>query len=195
MRVEDTLMKDEEKELRQQDAEDTKQPEQDVDFEVTNETTEKSAIGDDAEPEEQPKKAKHKKRKGKKTSVFQRMKQEASEGDEKPSGSLRLRDILGGDHLITLVRNQIGIIVLIVLIATVYVAVRYQCQQDIIDINQLESEVTDAKYKAMSSSSNLTEISRQSNILTVLRAHGDSLLKPSKQPPFNVFVPEVAEEK
>ena len=68
-------------------------------------------------------------------------------------------------------------------------------QQDIIDINQLESEVTDAKYKALSSSSNLTEISRQSNVVKVLRAHGDSLLQISKKPPFNIFVPEVAEEK
>ena len=189
------MMKDEEQELKTQEAEDSKKPEQDVEFEVTTQATEEATHEDMAEPKPKQGKTKHKKHKGKKLSVFQRMKQEASESDEKPSGSLRLRDILGGDHLITLVRNQIGIIVLIVLIATVYVAVRYQCQQDIIDINQLESEVTDAKYKAMSSSSNLTEISRQSNIINVLRAHGDSLLKPSKQPPFNVFVPEVAEEK
>ena len=191
------MMKDEEKELRQQEAEDTKAPQQDVEFEVTTEATEETA-GEDTdteEPQEQPKKTKHKKHKGKKTSVFQRMKQEASESDEKPSGALRLRDILGGDHLITLVRNQIGIIVLIVIIATVYVAVRYQCQQDIIAINQLESEVTDAKYKAMSSSSNLTEISRLSNVIKVLRAHGDSLLQTSILPPFNIFVPEVKEEK
>ena len=189
------MMKDEEQELKTPKAEEVKQPQQDVEFEVTSDTTEEATPEDVEEPKPKSGRTKHKKHKGKKLSVFQRMKQEASESDEKPSGSLRLRDILGGDHLITLVRNQIGIIVLIVLIATIYVAVRYQCQQDIIDINQLESEVTDAKYKAMSSSSNLTEISRQSNIINVLRAHGDSLLKPSKQPPFNVFVPEVTEQK
>lgn len=193
------MTKDNEKKLTQQEAEDTTQPQQDVDFEVATEADEEAAsetVEAHADADvQQGKKAKGKKQKEKKYSVFQRMKQEASEGDEKPSGALRLRDILGGDHLITLVRNQIGIIVLIVIIATAYVAVRYQCQQDIIAINQLESEVIDAKYKAMSSSSNLTEISRQSNVINVLRAHGDSLLQTSKQPPFNIFVPEVNEEK
>lgn len=130
-----------------------------------------------------------------KLSLFQRMKQEAREGDDKPSSSLRLRDILGGDHLITLVRNQLGLIVLIVAITTVYVAFRYQCQQDTIDINQLEREVTDAKYKALSSSSKLTELSRQSNVLQALREHNDTLLQPSKQPPFNIFVPEQKGDK
>lgn len=135
-------------------------------------------------------KAKKKKGKEKKPSAFQRLKQETREGDDKPSSSLKLRDILGGDHLIALVSKQLGLIVLIAAITTVYVAYRYQCQQDTIDINQLESEVTDAKYKALSSSSELTEISRLSNVLQVLREANDTLLQPSKLPPYNIFVPE-----
>jgi len=141
--------------------------------------------------EEQPvaTKKNKKKKKGSKQSLYETLKLETKEGDDKPSGSLRLRDILGGDHLISLVRKQLGLIVMIVIITTVYVAYRYQCQQDTIDINQLETEVLDAKYKALSSSSKLTEISRQSNVLQVLRQHGDTLLLPSKQPPFNIFIP------
>lgn len=123
-------------------------------------------------------------------SVLQRLKLETHEGDDKPSGSLKLRDILGGDYLISLVRKQLGLIVLIAVITTAYVAYRYQCQQDTIDINQMESEVTDAKYRALASASTLTELCRQTNILNVLHEKGDSLLEPSKQPPFNVFVPE-----
>ena len=141
------------------------------------------------EQPEAPKKAKKKEKKEGKQSLYQKLKLEAKEGDDKPSGSLRLRDILGGDHLISLVRKQLGLIVMIVVITTVYVAYRYQCQQDTIDINQLETEVLDAKYKALSSSSKLTEISRQSNVLQVLRQHNDTLLQPSKQPPFNIFIP------
>ena len=131
----------------------------------------------------------------KKQSIFQRLKQETHEGDDKPIGSLRLRDILGGEYLVSLVRNQLGLIVLIAVITTAYVAYRYQCQQDTIDINQMETEVTDAKYRALASASTLTELCRQNNILNVLHEKGDSLLQPSKQPPFNVFVPEQKKEQ
>ena len=129
-------------------------------------------------------------KKPQKQSALQRLKQEAHEGDERPAGSLRLRDILGGEYLISLVRNQLGLIVMIAFITTAYVAYRYQCQQDTIDINQLENEVIDAKYRALASASTLTELCRQTNILNVLRTTGDTLLQPSQRPPFNVFVPE-----
>ena len=113
-----------------------------------------------------------------------------SEGDDAPVGSLSLRQIVGGDYLMLLVRNHAWLIVLIVLITTVYVGFRYQCQQDMIEIDQLEKNLTDAKYKALSSSSDLTELCRQSHVLQVLRANQDSMLRVSDQPPYKVKVPE-----
>ena len=71
-------------------------------------------------------------------STLEKIRQQAKEGDEAPSASLRLSDILGGEFLLTFVRRQAWLIILIVLITTAYVAVRYQCQQDAIDISQLE---------------------------------------------------------
>ncbi len=112
-----------------------------------------------------------------------------TESDDAPVGSLTLRQIVGGDYLLLLVRNHIWLIVLIVLITTVYVGFRYQCQQDMIEIDRLEKNLTDAKYKAMSSSSNLTELCRQSHVLQVLRANQDSLLRISDQPPYKIQVP------
>jgi len=122
--------------------------------------------------------------------TFQKMKRHASESDEAPAGSLRFRDVLGGDYLWSLVRNQIWVIMLVVLITTAYVAVRYQCQQDAIDISQLEKDLVDAKFQALSSSSNLTRMCRQSTVLTMLKANSDSLLQMSKQPPYIIEVPE-----
>jgi len=122
--------------------------------------------------------------------TFQKMKRHASESDEAPAGSLRFRDILGGDYLWSLVRNQIWVIMLVVLITTAYVAVRYQCQQDAIDISQLEKDLVDAKFQALSSSSNLTRMCRQSTVLNMLKANNDSLLQISKQPPYIIEVPE-----
>ena len=121
--------------------------------------------------------------------TLQRIKRQASEGDEAPAGSLRFRDILGGDYLWALVRNQIWVIMLVVLITTAYVAVRYQCQQDAIDISQLEKDLLDAKFQALSSSSNLTRMCRQSSVLQLLKANHDSLLHISERPPYIIEVP------
>lgn len=122
--------------------------------------------------------------------ALKRMRESASEDDEAPVGSLTLKQIVGGDYLFSLVRHHIWLIMLIVLITTVYVGVRYQCEQDVLEIDQLEKDLVNAKYKAMSSSSSLTELCRQSNVLKVLHENADTLLQFSDQPPYIVDVPE-----
>ena len=114
---------------------------------------------------------------------------QTSEADEAPSASLRLRDVLGGDFLWTVVRRQIWLIVLIVVIVIAYVAVRYQCQQDAIDIAQLEKDLVNAKFESLSSSSNLTRMSRQSNITDLLEKNDSVKLHSANQPPFIIDVP------
>jgi hypothetical protein len=81
-------------------------------------------------------------------------------------------------------------IVLVVLLTCVYVGVRYQCQQDVIEISRLEHELIDAKFRAMSSSSNLTELCRQSNVLKVLSQNEDNELLMPDQPPYIIPVEE-----
>lgn len=122
--------------------------------------------------------------------AYEQMKEQATEDDDAPLGTLTLRQIVGGDHLLVLVRHHVWLILLIMLLTTVYVGFRYQCQKDVIEISDLEKVLTDAKYKALASSSNLTELCRQSNVLQVLRENKDSLLKISDQPPFIINVPE-----
>lgn len=146
-------------------------------------SNEEVAGSKDASPEEP---GETPRRKG--ASTLQQMKEQANEGDEAPAGSLTLRQILGGDYLLPAVRNHVWLIMLIVLLTIVYVGFRYQCQQDIIEIDRLEKELTDAKYRAMSSSSTLTELCRQSNVLRVLRENQDTLLKFSDQPPYIITI-------
>jgi hypothetical protein len=136
---------------------------------------------------EEPSQNREEQPKAKEASALQQMKDRASEDDDAPIGSLTLRQIVGGDYLFTLVRHHVPLILLVVLITTVYIAFRYQCQQDVIEINRLEGELVKAKYKSMSSSSNLTEMCRQGN---VLRLNQDTLLMVSDQPPFIVEIPE-----
>ena len=123
--------------------------------------------------------------------TLQKIKENAKEEDPKFSSSMTLRTILGGDFLTAqMVRHHIGIIFLIVVFAIVYVAFRYQCQQDMIAIDKMEKELLDAKYKALSSNSTLTEKCRESHVLDALKNNKDSLLHIADQPPYIINVPE-----
>ena len=126
-----------------------------------------------------------------KTSAFERLRQSVSEEDEMPASSMTLRTILGGDILYAeVLRKQLLTITIIVFFAIVDIAFRYQCQQDMITIDKLEVRLKDAKYKALSSSSTLTERCRESHVLELLKSNKDSLLKVSEQPPYIINIPD-----
>ena len=123
--------------------------------------------------------------------TIQKIKEKVQEDDPKPFSAMTLRTILGGDFLTAeMVRHQIWLIILVVVFAIIYVAFRYQCQQDLITIDKKEKELLDAKYKALSSSSTLTEKCRESHVLDALKNNKDSVLKISDQPPYIINVPE-----
>ena len=123
--------------------------------------------------------------------TLKKIKESASEEDPKPSSQLNLRTILGGDLLTSeMVRSQIWLFVLIVAFSIVYVAFRYQCQQDMLTIDKMEQQLKDAKFRALSSSSRLTEKCRESHVLDILKQNKDSLLHQADQPPYRVEVPE-----
>jgi hypothetical protein len=123
--------------------------------------------------------------------TLEKIKETASEEDPRPSQQLNLRTILGGDLLTTqIVRSQIWLFILIVGFTIVYVAFRYQCQQDMLTIDRLEGQLKDAKFKALSSSSTLTEKCRESHVLDILKQNKDSLLHQADQPPYIIEIPE-----
>ena len=123
--------------------------------------------------------------------TIQMIKEQAREEDPKLTPTLTLRTILGGDFLTAdMVRRQIWLFVLMVIFTVFYVAFRYQCQQDMIAIDKLEKEVLDAKYRALSCSSTLTEKCRESHVLEALKQNKDSLLHVADQPPYIIYVEE-----
>ncbi len=123
--------------------------------------------------------------------TIQLIKEKAKEEDPKLTPSLTLRTILGGDFLTAeMVRRRGWYAGSRVVFCIAYVAVRYQCQQDLIAIDKLEKELLDAKYKALSSSSTLTEKCRESHVLDALKQNKDSLLHIADQPPYIIYVPE-----
>ena len=123
--------------------------------------------------------------------ALQKIKDTAREEDPHPSSQLNLRTILGGDMLTAeIVRSQIWLFTLIVSFTIIYVAFRYQCQQDMLNIDRLENQLKDAKFKALSASSTLTEKCRESHVLDILKQNNDSLLHQADQPPYIIQVPE-----
>ncbi len=124
-------------------------------------------------------------------SLTEVLKERATEDEAPMSRTFSLKKILGGDILYTsFIRRQVWLFLLIAMFMVVYIANRYSCQQDIIEIDKLQDELLDAKYKALSSNSQLTEKSRQSNILDMLKNNKDSTLKLPTQPPYIITVPE-----
>ena len=118
------------------------------------------------------------------------LKNKAREDEEPQSANFTVDKILGGDILTArLIRSQIWLIMLVVFFVIVYISNRYSVQQQLLEIDVLNKELKDAKYKALSSSSELTERCRESRVLEMLRHNKDSILKKPRQPPYIINVP------
>ena len=158
----------------------------DIELEMQETVVEEPAVQEEVSMKDE---AAEMKEQAKKT--IQLIKEKAKEEDPRPNSSMTLRTILGGDFLTAdMVRRQIWLFVLMVVFCIVYVAIRYLCQQDMLTIDKLEKELLDAKYKALSSSSTLTEKCRESHVLDALKQNKDSLLHVADQPPYIINVAE-----
>lgn len=116
---------------------------------------------------------------------------QAIEEEESGSSNFTLRKILGGDILTTqIIRRQIWLVILVVFFIIIYISNRYSIQNDIIELDKLQTELQETKYKALSASSQITEKSRESNVLDMLKTNKDSTLHFASQPPYIINVPE-----
>ena len=123
---------------------------------------------------------------------LKRMVQEIAREDERPmSSNFTLKKILGGEFLkAKIIKQYKWLIVIIVGFVIVYVSNRYSCDQKRIKISRLNKELEDAKFRAMTTTSELTKISRESNVLQILQNCKDSVLHIPNQPPYIINVPE-----
>lgn len=123
------------------------------------------------------------------------IRQQAIEDELPLTKNVTLGKILGGEMLNTqFLRQQIWGIVLITLFIIVYISNRYKCQQNLIKIDNLQSELEDAKYRALSSSSDLTQQTRESKVLERLHNDKDSTLHIPTQPPYIITIPNQEEK-
>lgn len=92
--------------------------------------------------------------------------------------------IIGGDFLATeFVRRQARLLVLIMVLVLFYISNRYECQQQMIRIEDLKKQLTDTKYNALTRNSELMERSRQSRIEEYVSSR-QSDLQTATTPPY-----------
>ena len=105
--------------------------------------------------------------------------------DENDIGEISVKSILGGDFLMSkFMIKQIMFVMFCVLLMILYTGNRYDSQQDIILIDSLRGRLQEVKYNVLTQSSELMNLTRQSNVEKNLRGTPDSLLHNSITPPF-----------
>ena len=108
---------------------------------------------------------------------------------EKKSASpkhMSIKSILGGDIPANdFFKRQTSLLILIMVLTILYINNRYECQQEMIEIDRLKKELTDIKYDALTRSSELMEKSRQSRIEEYISTE-ESHLETATSRPFSI---------
>lgn len=112
-----------------------------------------------------------------------------SDEDEDDLGEISFKSILGGDLLQSrFFRRQVMFIFFVAGLLLLYTGNRYSSQQDIITIDSLKVRLQQERYNVLTQSSELLNLSRQSNIEQQLRLFGDSALANPTTPPYEIEV-------
>jgi hypothetical protein len=99
-------------------------------------------------------------------------KQTSNDETEKPK-SFSFRKLMSGDILMSkFFRGQLFLFLLLCVIAIFYIDNRFACEQQIVKINRLKEQLTNARYEALTTSSVLMQISRQSQVVVEVTNKG-----------------------
>ena len=97
--------------------------------------------------------------------------------------SSKLRDVLNGNILTKrVIQKQYGLIAMIALLAFMYVDNRYYCETQLAKEIELKKKIQDVKYESLTISAELMQVSRQSNVLTMINERGVKLIRTSTPP-------------
>ncbi len=117
--------------------------------------------------------------------TLEALKKYTDEETDDDKGELTLKSIFGGDILQSrFMLKQILWVIMVVALMIVYTANRYSAQKDIITIAQLREELQEVKYNVLTQSSELMNLTRQSNVEIYLKQTNDSTLLNPTSPPY-----------
>lgn len=109
---------------------------------------------------------------------------QSSSGDDKKFLPI-LESILVGDFLTSrFLRRQLGLIILVACFMLVYIYNGYASKKQQIQIAKLKTELDDARYNAITRSSELLEKSRQSRVEQYIRENEDTSIQMATTPPY-----------
>ncbi|MBB3187430.1 FtsL-like putative cell division protein [Microbacter margulisiae] len=115
--------------------------------------------------------------------------EEQSVQDSSMNWSWNFRDLLSGKILTApFFRRQLFLFIFICAIAIFYIDNRYNCELQIAKINELQEQLTNAKYEALTTSSTLLQLSRESEVATMIKNKGLDLEEPI-QPEIEITQP------
>lgn len=117
------------------------------------------------------------------------IRREAKE-EQDTSSPFSISKTLGGVIIARAVQKQIGLVLLVCVFLIIYINNRYVCQKRMVEIGKIETQMVEARYKATVCTSILTEKSRESNIMKMLNAYGDSTLTIPNEPPYLIRIEE-----
>lgn len=113
---------------------------------------------------------------------------ELTDEDNETRVDVSWRTIIGGDILLGgWFRRQFWMIILVTFFTIIYVSNRYSCQQEMIERNRLTDTLLDRKYRALTRSSELLEMTLRSRVEEELR---DSTIQTSTTPLYAIKTDE-----
>lgn len=109
-------------------------------------------------------------------------------GQKPREGSpVTFQSIIGGDFLTSrFLRRQAGLVVLVTFFMIIYIWNGYASKKQQIQLSKLKTELDDARYNAITRSSELLEKSRQSRVAAYIQEHEDSSIQMATTPPFRI---------
>lgn len=116
--------------------------------------------------------------------------QREAKEEQDTSSPFSISKTLGGVIIARAVQRQIGLVLLVCVFLIIYISNRYICQKKLVEIDKLETKLVDARFKATVCTSQLTEKSRESNVMGLLYNYGDSTLAIPQDPPYLIRVEE-----
>lgn len=109
--------------------------------------------------------------------------------DEDEFGEVSFKSFLGAELLASrFFQRQVIFILFVAVLLLIYTGNRYSSQQEIIIIDSLKVQLQKERYNVLTQSSELLNLSRQSNIERALRANGDSAIVNPTTPPYEITV-------
>ena len=98
-----------------------------------------------------------------------------------------IRDVFAGNVLTKKnLTRQWKLILLLIFLAFCYIGNRYSCEQRIAEIDKLQKRLTDVKFEALTRSSELMEMGKQSQVHKLMKSKNITTLMESTTPPYRI---------